>query len=128
MGIESGLPPVLVIDDDRFVHKILTECLKDRLKIVAIVEDLSTALAALPDLDTGTGIISDLKLTTNGLEGMQILEEAIRRGFRKVILYTSTPGDVPRAWLQKHPQVQLVAKGSLSPIVTAVDRWTQDNG
>ena len=128
MSTERGPRPILVVDDERFFHIIIAEALKGQVEIVAAVQDLSNALEALARLDTRAGIISDLKLTAKGLEGMAILEHAIRKGFRDLILFTSTPGEVPKAWLEKYPQVQLVNKTGLRPIMEAVAKWNVSNG
>ncbi len=128
MALESTRKPILLVEDDAFMPIIVRERFKDQLEVVILATTLTDALdalEALARLDTRAGIISDLKLTENGLEGMQVLEQAISRGFRDLILFTSTPEEVPAGWLKEHPQVQLVSKKGLQPIVTAVDNWNR---
>lgn len=123
MAFGRGILPVFVVDNEPCFHLILRECLNDQVVITASARDFTGAMEAIARLDTRTGIISDLKLTHNGLEGLQILEAAIARGFRKLILFTTTPKEVSVAWLQRHPQVQLVEKTGLDPIRRAVGNW-----
>jgi DNA-binding NtrC family response regulator len=124
MSQSESLKEVLVIDDDSTFRFLIRELLAGEAFIIAEATNVDQAMAAIKSVSKTTGVICDLKLTLMGEEGLIILEEAVRLGFRDLILFTTIPGAVSQEWQKQFPNVVIVEKGDNSLLIAAVNKWS----
>lgn len=120
MGAAPRLEKFLLVDD----YPVFRFAIREALWAIANIEaEASTEQGALHHLasdQTFDGVVCDLELTDKGLEGLRILEEAERRGIRKLVLFTQNPSRVPKTWRDVHPRVKVVEKGGLAALLLGV--------
>ena len=124
MSQSESLKEVLVIDDDSTFRFLIRELLAGEATLVAEATNFDQAMGAIKRVPNTTGVICDLKLTLKGEEGLIILEEAVRLGFRDLILFTTIPGAVSQEWQKQFPNVVIVEKGDNSLLIAAVNKWS----
>lgn len=125
MSQSQSLKEVLVIDDDSTFRFLIRELLAGEASIIAEATNVDQAMAAIKSVSKTTGVICDLKLTLMGEEGLIILEEAVRLGFRDLILFTTIPGAVSQEWQKQFSNVVIVEKGNNCLLISSVNKWSE---